>query len=565
VPAYDSLSRLSSVEYPSGTGNAGNGTSLDHITYDPDTGRPTEIQWNDASDALMTSNARSYNIAGDVIDESFDGVDPYTAGANYSYDSMGRLTAAHVPGHTLAYGFGNSSDCEAQVDTNAYYAGQNTNRTSITDNGTTTQWCYDHADRLVASITGSTLNDDVAYDDHGNTTTFGTNTLVYDSSDRHIATTNGTDTVTYTRDTTGGIIERQVTGQNPEPLVRYGAGAAGSSLTMDNQNNIIETTISLPGGASVTIGSSSETWSYPNLSGSTAATANAAGAKQGATRTYDPDGKALAGIPDNHAGSFDGGWMGAVGTDHPTGIMEFVEMGARVYSPIVGRFLQIDPVRGGSANNYDYANADPINQKDLTGTEPIYIYRSYARLHRDHAAYLNAMKHGQIGGWRPSYEGSLWRSQLYGFTHAAQIMRSALAYANWYSWRQAAAYAVDRMFQDIWTAILAAVYGRMKIDIAVASAVSKQRDVQPGVMDYVSGALSHLPSLDCVSSVLSIIADGMQMGEGAWFAYAGVAGTPETFGLSMGVAAGGAAEAYLGWVAYQSDYDTYMSECHGVS
>jgi hypothetical protein len=32
------------------------------------------------------------------------------------------------------------------------------------------------------------------------------------------------------------------------------------------------------------------------------------------------------------------------------------------------RFLQTDPIPGGSANNYDYANQDPINNYDLGGT-----------------------------------------------------------------------------------------------------------------------------------------------------------------------------------------------------
>ena len=31
------------------------------------------------------------------------------------------------------------------------------------------------------------------------------------------------------------------------------------------------------------------------------------------------------------------------------------------------RFLQTDPIPGGSANNYDYANQDPINNYDLDG------------------------------------------------------------------------------------------------------------------------------------------------------------------------------------------------------
>ena len=42
-------------------------------------------------------------------------------------------------------------------------------------------------------------------------------------------------------------------------------------------------------------------------------------------------------------------------------------MGVRLYSPVLGRFLSVDPVRGGSANDYDYTNQDPINQFDISG------------------------------------------------------------------------------------------------------------------------------------------------------------------------------------------------------
>lgn len=42
-------------------------------------------------------------------------------------------------------------------------------------------------------------------------------------------------------------------------------------------------------------------------------------------------------------------------------------MGVRLYVPAIGRFLQVDPIPGGSANDYDYANQDPINAYDLDG------------------------------------------------------------------------------------------------------------------------------------------------------------------------------------------------------
>ncbi|MDO4684501.1 MAG: RHS repeat-associated core domain-containing protein [Candidatus Saccharibacteria bacterium] len=63
------------------------------------------------------------------------------------------------------------------------------------------------------------------------------------------------------------------------------------------------------------------------------------------------------------------------------------QMGARVYLPILGRFLQVDPVEGGTDNNYAYAN-DPVNEFDLDGQAiPIlFLLSNVARMAAPHIA-----------------------------------------------------------------------------------------------------------------------------------------------------------------------------------
>ncbi len=60
------------------------------------------------------------------------------------------------------------------------------------------------------------------------------------------------------------------------------------------------------------------------------------------------------------------GWLGSKTrrTQLPSGV---IQMGVRSYVPALGRFLSVDPVKGGSANAYEYAAGDPVNNFDLTG------------------------------------------------------------------------------------------------------------------------------------------------------------------------------------------------------
>ena len=227
IPVYTN-GALSSVSYPSGTGNAGNGSALSAVTQNA-AGETTGLNWTFPGSQTAVGDSVSLSQAGRVTQDTTTG-GTATAVSTYSYDKAGRLTTASLPGHTLTYGFG-SSTCGTDAN-----AGMDGNRTSYSDQHTiggstfttSTQYCYDYADRLTGtSVTNPQAGSDgvsgtslgmvgpsatLSYDADGNTTIFGDESLAYDATDRHTGTTLGDGTtLAYSYDPAGRVSQRVMT------------------------------------------------------------------------------------------------------------------------------------------------------------------------------------------------------------------------------------------------------------------------------------------------------------------------------------------------------------------
>lgn len=378
---YDAYNRIANVQYPAGM-------SLSNISRDS-LGRENGNIYTLANGQTLSDNITRYT-SGDTQ----SGTELGTA-KSYTYDKAGRLTGATIGSNTYTYGFGaQDASCTAYA---GYDAGKDGNRTSMTVNGQTTTYCYDMADRLTSSSDPILTN--AQYDAHGNTTSLGDAThkteFSYDASDRNTGIKFGTKETQYTRDAQNRIITReQKTNGSTTTAVGYGFTGSGDTpdYLLDGNGNVTQKYVTLPGDVLVTLkpgstGSGATTYSLPNIHGDVFATVDGNGTLLSAFMT-GPFGEVLPTAITQPAGATsatakpsnasNGTTYSYVGqheklTDTETASIPggIIQMGARVYIPSLGRFLQVDPQPDGNDNAYAYVS-DPVNGFDLDGNAGIF-------------------------------------------------------------------------------------------------------------------------------------------------------------------------------------------------
>jgi RHS repeat-associated protein len=366
--SYDADGRMVSKTYP-------NGMKAD-TTYDP-SGSPVALKYtkisNCSSNCVWIDEQVTESIHGQWRTHSWE-----LSSQEYTYDQAGRLTRVEddVQSPTPVAG------CTIR----SYAFDANSNRTSMNTKapagngdcqpgaaGTSKTYSYDDADRLTG--TG------IQYDKFGRMTSIpaqhsGGGVLTYTYYANEQVRTIAQDGVskTYALDPTGR--QRQTVasgGTTYTETLHYSNGSDSPSWTSVANGQGVETSwerniTGIDGDLAAirTNNAQGDTTvlHLQNLHGDIIATASTDPNATALTARFETD---EFGNPRQPGGADRRyGWLGGKQrrTELASGV---IQMGVRSYVPSLGRFTSVDPVRGGSATTYDYANADPVNSRDLTG------------------------------------------------------------------------------------------------------------------------------------------------------------------------------------------------------
>ena len=384
--AYDDLGRTRTVTH-------GNGAVATYL-YDAN-GRPTVRSVRTPTGATFAEE-QALSPAGRTLLATLRGPSG-TARYAYDYDQNARLVGAtlqtDLPVSATSWGY--------TYDPNSNLTGVRT--TDATGAVTDTSFTVDGADRLT-STSSPQLSGEVTYDADGRASRLGPLTLGYDAVGNlvRVAHTDGSSVewgyvgpVRVSRTTTDAAGVRRTVRFDESGFVRDAAGAVTARV------------LQFPGGVQVVQRSDGAAeWTFATIGGNRWFSTDAAGGGDGSVSLFDPYGNLLTPPPAPLPTPTDGPVVDPRFQSGDTQVLGGVAVqpfGSRLYVPALGRFLQPDPVPGGSANAYGYADADPVNAHDTSGNLPTWAKWTLFGVTVVLAAALTAAAApaagAAIGGW----------------------------------------------------------------------------------------------------------------------------------------------------------------------
>ncbi len=344
--SYDADGNMTGETYPGGT---------------------TATRGYDSTDTATSLSYANSNWAGSLADTvttnaigAWANRSTLAATQSYGYDGAGRITtvADSQSGQCTSRSYSYDADSDR---TGLTTAGPAADGSCQTTTATTQNHTYDAADR--DTDTGYT------YDTQGDVTTTpsidaggaGNLTSTYFANGILASQAQAGTTTQYTLDpladraagytsTADGITYTNHYADDSDNPDLITDSAGGSSRNIQGPNHQLAATVT-PTGVQLQL---------TDLHGDLMATVDTAGNSVTSTATYTEFGIQETGAASHYS------WL-AGDQRAQSGTAGVVLMGARAYNPNTGRFSQVDPVPGGSANAYDYAAQDPVNNTDVNG------------------------------------------------------------------------------------------------------------------------------------------------------------------------------------------------------